>query len=289
LTTPQAPAAQAFAVPPSRSDIELICKKGNWTAADAQIVELHLERNPDDLVARSGLINFYDFNGMRESCLKHVFWLIEHHPESQTTRVIRPDSSQYNSLLTDPMDYQRAKALWLEQADQRRSNDVQVLGNAADFFLFSDVEIAERLLKRAHLFDPSNQEWTERLASIYLVPLLSSLSPEQYPTYARPEFAARVKAEIDTSKDGQLLAALGALLGHLTVRVGENPATTPYKVFGDQLLERAKALGAQTPERDWFFVIQRDELARAGVTQVEGNRIISTRKILQLGIKLRTW
>src|SRR5689334_8277808 len=49
---------------------------------DAARLEDQLRSNPEDVITRVRLLNYYWHNQMRQQRAASVFWLIEHHPES---------------------------------------------------------------------------------------------------------------------------------------------------------------------------------------------------------------
>jgi TonB family protein len=125
--------------------------QGRWlTASQAQAVEESLRANPEDLGARGKLIAHYFVNQAREPWSQHVFWLIEHHPESP----LAGSKFASGALPADPLngeaDLARAKELWLEQT-RRHPDDARVWANALRFCSQAgcDSEVKERLLIHA--------------------------------------------------------------------------------------------------------------------------------------------
>ena len=103
----------------------------------AQQIEQQLTRDPEDLVARVKLIAYYFMNAIPHPRLEHIFWLIEHHPESELVFSYPATISTGDSPLSSQADYERAKALWLEQA-ARHPRDTAVMAHAAQFVQQSD-------------------------------------------------------------------------------------------------------------------------------------------------------
>lgn len=122
---------------------------------------------PPTLALRILALGYY-FLGQRESDAartarhNHIFWLIEHAPESDTAGT--PQASIFN--WDDPQAYVEAKKLWLDQVGSHPSN-TNILGNAAQFFVLNDFEQSEKLLKQARTLEPNNPEWPERLGQLY--------------------------------------------------------------------------------------------------------------------------
>ena len=151
-------AAVHFAQPEAPQKPEIILKgtylqnlaAGNQlTAAQAEEIEARLLKEPEDLEARGKVIAYYFLNAIRQPRLDHIFWLIEHHPEAEVTGLYSMAISPRKTPLNDEADFQRAQALWREQA-RRHAENRQVLANAADFFASngSDLELAIDLYRR---------------------------------------------------------------------------------------------------------------------------------------------
>lgn len=130
--------------------LDILSQGNKLTPAAAQDLEDHLRGNPEDLPARGKLTAYYYVNLLREPWLKQVFWLIEHHPESEVAGFNFAGITALPNLMNDEADSAHAKDLWLEQTN-RHPNDPHVLANALKFFCQpgSDAAIRERLLKRA--------------------------------------------------------------------------------------------------------------------------------------------
>lgn len=122
--------AAAQSPAPGDSYLDILSQGAKLTAVEAQAVEDSLRTNPEDLAARGKLIAHYFVGQDREAWSRHVFWLIEHHPESPIAGFNFASISAPPSLLNDQADYKRAKDLWLEQT-RRHPEDPRVLANAA--------------------------------------------------------------------------------------------------------------------------------------------------------------
>ncbi len=136
-------------------------------AEDAKRIEAQIVGSPHELALRILVLGYY-FLGQRESDSartaqhNHIFWLIEHAPESDTAGT--PDASIFNR--DDPQAYVEAKKLWLDQVGSHPRN-TNILGNAAQFFVLNDFKQSEELLKQARALEPDNPEWPERLGQLY--------------------------------------------------------------------------------------------------------------------------
>lgn len=158
---------QLKAAEQGRDTYRLAIKGRELSIKEAQQLEEKLQKNPDDLSARTMLLGYYALKAFeskeaRTKRQKHILWIIQNHPGAQIAGL--PESS-LNPVL-DEQVYYKAKDLWLKQVDIHKKNPV-ILGNAANFFLLFDMEIAEDLLKKAKALEPKNPEWPERLGHLY--------------------------------------------------------------------------------------------------------------------------
>lgn len=164
---------------------------------EAAALEEKLAANSDDLAAREALINYYfmermqsrksDFEEKREN---HVFWLIEHHPESPLAgspqASILPGSDNTDS-------YQRAKQLWLQQVENHPGNP-RVLRNAAQFLLAFDEKTARELLEKAWALVPGNAQTSSALAQCYDLERAHAGSPDEQAALANKALSLRESA-----------------------------------------------------------------------------------------------
>jgi tetratricopeptide (TPR) repeat protein len=170
--------------------------EGDITAAEAKALEDGLNNKPDNLTAREKLITYYfnavvtsqnsELEGKRE---QHVFWLIEHHPESDLAG--EPEAS------IDPMGefgsteaYQRGKQLWLQEVENHPENP-RVLCNAAQFLTLSDGKTAREFLEKAWALDPNDPQTASILAQSYELEELEVASPDDKLALAKKAFSLR--------------------------------------------------------------------------------------------------
>lgn len=200
---------------------------------DADNLERRLLSNPEDFAVRGRLVTYYYRIAAREPRLKHIFWLIEHHPESELVGFSSAQISPGGGTLNDDADYRRAREIWLRQI-QRKASDPLALGNAVKFFWQpgGDLGTAADLLKRLRRLEPKNDNWTQRLASLYAFTLLESGSPP--PDRPDPALVERFKTELETSTDAALVAYAGSLL---TRTQPTRPELVPVVEFGKRLLQ----------------------------------------------------
>ena len=191
--------AAAQSPAPVNQYLDTLSQGNRLTAEEAQSVEDSLRANPEDLAARGTLIAYYFVNQGGVAWSKHVFWLIEHHPESPIAGFNFASISRSASSLNDEADYAHAKDLWLKQTE-RHPKDAGVWANALRFFSQpgSDVATRERLLKRAEeLGIPKPARWSE--ANTFTVGVEGSVlggapAPPPPPTPTRIRVGGNVQA-----------------------------------------------------------------------------------------------
>ncbi len=133
---------------------------------EADELEVAVDSNPNDLASRIKLLGYYarrqySDKAAAQQRIKHIIWIVDNLPECPTAGdlaalVVEGPKSSGN--------YEEVKSHWLKQIDQDRP---VVLGNAAHFFIHSDIETSESLLLRAQALDPENPHWSERLSHLY--------------------------------------------------------------------------------------------------------------------------
>jgi TonB family protein len=236
---------------------QLLTDGSKLSATEAQQIEQQLVRDPEDIATRAKLISYYSWHAIAHPRLEHIFWLIEHHPESEIAAYY---SKQHLSADRSPgqsqLDYEHAKTLWLQQV-AAHPTDARVLGNAAYFIGEKDQFAQEDLFKRARGVDPSNPEWAQRLAFVFARAIaLSFWAPVVPPV--DPSFAVAAKAELETSTDAALVGTTGELLA------GGAPAGSPPRPaqidYAEHLLNRAQSLDASNLE--WSSALTRLRAAR---------------------------
>jgi hypothetical protein len=217
---------------------QLLADGYKMSAAQAQQLEQQLTRDPEDLNARAKLIAYYFMNTIPHPRLQHIFWFFEYHPESELAISEAARINLGNGLLNSQSDYERAKALWLDQA-ARHPQDTAVLANAAKFLQDADQPTAADFIKRARQIEPSNPQWTRRLAFLYMLSVQHSSPPPpgiSVGPNVDPAFVAAVRKELETSTDALLVGAVGEDL----VRGPREPVAPPG-ALGDWLRQEAKA------------------------------------------------
>ena len=161
-------------------------------------LEEGLTKDPEDVEARAKLLGYYFARGgrgvpaqeARQARLRHILWLIEHHPDSDLLSGSEATIDPVGHPLADADDYAKARAAWLEQTEKHK-NSTAVLGNAAWFFKMPDKEIAADLFKRAHSLQPQEPSFPDWLGFVYATGILgvTSVNQNRFPTGVDPELA----------------------------------------------------------------------------------------------------
>jgi len=237
-------------------------------AARAAELEAELSRNPENLTIRIHLLSYYtQWMISPDARTRHLLWLIEHHPDSDVFQLrsvatsILPDYSGLNSP-----DIERARALWLQQAERYATNS-RVLGNAAGSLAEVAGPAALELIRRAHRVDPDNPRWTDWLGVVYAYAVRSTFAGGQprssagagkkqlYPHLKLPiDQSVSLKNELETSED---VALVGSTVEVLLLEIAElKRHNFPFlpdgeidasEAFGNQLQHRAQQLDPADP------------------------------------------
>jgi tetratricopeptide (TPR) repeat protein len=215
-----------------------------WEAGPEPVdtLEAILKRNPDDLdVLRRFLLSYWVAYAPRPvigggnplitgrtvdrrlvaARRAHILWLIEHHPDSYLAgsveaRIFSRDLEPF--FPGDPVGYAQAKAVWLSQANRPGASSV-VLGNAAYFLEATDQPLAEDLLLRARVMDPTGP-WAARLGRFYALVIGGSdgmpAGRNSVRTLTRAEsnspLGIAIRKNLTESADDVLLTAVGWFL-----------------------------------------------------------------------------
>jgi hypothetical protein len=141
------------------------------SAEQANRAEERVRRNPADLLSRAQLVAYYycrtNLNEPTKNPaahLKHVLWLIQHHPECPVlgdgVASLDPGYTRWASR----EGYEKGKKLWLSTV-ARYPRNARIIANAADCCEYSDARISIDLWRRALALEPNNKEYAARLGS----------------------------------------------------------------------------------------------------------------------------
>jgi len=264
----QSPAATSSARAASQAHSSILIEGWNTTPAEASRLESSLVGDPHNVAARTRLISYYYQQMMAEPRTRHVFWLIENHPEAQIFQ-IASDVTDMSQRLNSDSDRNRAQALWLRQIE-RFPNNTLVLSNAAQAL---PLEASIRVMGRLRVLEPDKPGWTVNLARVYARAVrdafftrdpgdgrrcfTSSVKYRETPVMrlpvATPAAAERMENELKTSKDASLVGVTGELLveerGLLRRPERDTAEMVNSADFGKRLLERARSLELGNPRR----------------------------------------
>jgi TonB family protein len=224
------------------SDLEMLQAGQRISTSEARQFEARLDRKPEDIKTRALLAAHYYRQAMRKERLQHVFWLIEHHPESELLRSSAFIISAEDSPINDMASYERAKVLWLATAQKAQQNP-QVLWNASSFISQFDPARSEQLAFAGKALELGDQRWNERLAFLYAKAVFTGgrMRPQMPSSPERDVFAQKARRELETSSDPNLLGLAANSLAPADPQV--RAVRSPEDIsFGLKLLERARQL-----------------------------------------------
>jgi hypothetical protein len=204
---------------------QLMEQGSNLGPAAAQELEAQIEKNPEDLTARTKLIGYYYYQWMqpgeeaaKAARRKHILWLIEHHPDSPILNLAEVPIEEIGNSLADPEGYKQARQLWLSQMEARKT-DAAMLGNLAKFFQMTDKYLAESALLQAKAVQPHNAQWDWQLGYLYGMGILGvdAMGLNGQPTSVDPiaatgPFAAKSRKALAESRSGTMLAVAAQIL-----------------------------------------------------------------------------
>jgi hypothetical protein len=204
---------------------QLMEQGSNLGPAAAQELEAQIEKNPEDLSARTKLIGYYYYQwmqpgeeGAKAGRRKHILWLIEHHPDSPILNLAEIPIEETGNSLADPEGYKQARKLWLSQMEARKT-DAAMLGNIAKFFQMTDKNLAESALLQAKAAQPHNAQWDWQLGYLYGMAILGvdAMGLNGQPTSVDPiaasgPFAAKARKALAESRSGTMLAIAAQIL-----------------------------------------------------------------------------
>lgn len=224
------------------SDLETLQAGQRISISEAHELENRLAKNPEDIKARALLGAYYQRHAMRSQRLKNIFWLIEHHPDSELLRSSAFGISAEESPLNDIASYERAKALWLVLSHDGQQNP-QVLWNAGSFIAQFDPARAEQLALAGKNLEPSDPRWNDRLAGLYAKAVFTGgrMRPQMPASAERHAFAEKAHHVLETSSDAELVGGAGSVLAPVDPQVRATRSGEDIN-FGLKLLKRARDL-----------------------------------------------
>lgn len=237
------------------------------TRTDAEDLESLLKSNPGDLAARTRLLGFYFRAATRvyprevtiEARRRHIVWLIENNPASEASGLPEATIDAKGHALADPVGFEQASALWIEQA-RHHATDVRVLSHAAKFLALSNKEQAVSLLRQAQSAEPNSREWPARIGYVYALAILgvdmvnqNGLPTSHNAAEARSAFALRAIDELRASPDATVVGVAGTVLGQYGLMLsaicrGPGKFAVDHTALSDAFLTRAQELEPANPQ-----------------------------------------
>jgi hypothetical protein len=221
-----------------QSSLQRAVREGrSLNAAQAEVLEQQLAVNSAAIEARGRLIGYYFVqvqtlrqdtpDKVRAARGRHVRWFVENDPGSDVLGT--SEAFAMSGWLHDPENYQALRDLWLAEVE-RSPDKLPVLMNATLLLQQHDRPVATKLMHRAYQITSGNDL---KVTNYYGVQLgLLWLGQGNDGSVTRKE----VEAEINASKDAQLMGAVG----HTIVQYA-SPGGEPAE-YARQLLHQAIAL-----------------------------------------------
>jgi hypothetical protein len=213
---------------------------------EAKALEEGLKASPDNLAAQERLINYYfeamltsKEPGLEEKREQHVFWLIEHHPESELAG--SPEAAiQPVGFSGSTEGYERGKQLWLAQV-QKNPDNITIVRNAAEFVSLWDRALGRELLENALLLAPGDPAASSALAQSYMQERMMARSPDEKAELAKKALAVHERALDNSSGEPRFDS-----LADLADEAYEAGNTAKAELYASELLELALQF-----KKDW--------------------------------------
>jgi tetratricopeptide (TPR) repeat protein len=184
---------------------------------EAATLEEKVAANPEDVQARSRLLNYYTFSSQSSSATrvetrrKHILWLIEHHPDAPVLAEPAGNLAAAGGPLADPEGVARATQAWQAQLAKPGPGS-RVLMRAISFFEYADRAAGLKAVERGIQMYPNERYFLQQkgtldawlAAGVKTAPF--NAPPQLDSALAKSADAERARAELLESRDIQLLA-----------------------------------------------------------------------------------
>jgi hypothetical protein len=153
---------------------QAICEFTHYSLAGSKLnteqaaeLEKKVAANGEDIESRAKLLGYYSRPRLtkedaRRAAQVHILWLINNRPADYLAGT--PYTCIFKQL--DEPRYVEAANAWEGQL-KKHPDDMKIIENAANYFLLSDIERAEELLRHAMELEPKNAKWAEQLGKLY--------------------------------------------------------------------------------------------------------------------------
>jgi hypothetical protein len=248
-------AAAAFAQsPPSmQPDVAAFIEGMQLTQAVADAAEKTLTGSPEDVVSHCKLISYYFYHDQSGiSWEKHLFWLIDHHPESGVFDIPFPITQilRTNSGKPAPPELLREFRQHWEQAAAEHPKDATALLHTATAISTQDLSLGLAYARKAVKADPECTRCRNTLGGFIGSAILRLPTNMQGDWTCLPktpkveQTVSELRKEIESSTDPEILLDAGMMIkGHSAVygsRCGGN--VDDAASYGMKLIRKAVVL-----------------------------------------------
>lgn len=212
---------------------------------DVANLESHVLQNPEDIDARTQLLQLYlatapippyDDPVRRAIRLQHILYLVEHHPDapvcaSKEAYVYRAKGPFTNAAApyANATDHEAVRARWIAAVQAHPGNDAVTL-NAVKVLEMEDKDDAETVLRRTMQAEPENRELAANLGFLYAKEILGG------------DLASHAKEELEQSSNAIVLSAAGMALANLSKTAGVQAMDRKVFDLASELSARARQL-----------------------------------------------
>ena len=232
--------------------------------SDVARLEKKLAANLDDFPTRLKLMAYYQradrssHQEDRSKRIRHVLWLIEHHPDSE---LLHSYVSRFSKGELAPTDYRRSIALW-DTAAKAKPGDAAVLWNAASFFQDLDPELHMQYLEATAAADPNHPFALRPLANFYALSILE-----------RGPLASRAQAGLDASNNVWVLGNAAYMLQSQYNQTLQRGAPNPRAAeLAERYFLRARALDPNLDRQAILPQLEPQGIARARQVELQAQR-----------------
>ncbi|WP_145170666.1 tetratricopeptide repeat protein [Gimesia aquarii] len=191
-----------------------------------------MNQEPRDINSRTKLLGYYfhkqlEDPSMQKAHQESVLWLIQNAPESEILAL--PFGLLFAKI--NAVGYSQGKNAWIDQLKLDPEN-LQLLENAAKFFMLTDPELAEESLLKAQSLDKNNPKWSAELGQLYSLNIIKKSGNNE-----RAE-AKRALDQLEISYNLSSGIEQAALLAQLANAAMAAQETTKAKEYAEIMLSK---------------------------------------------------